>query len=249
MSSRLLSPALIRESIVSVAFALVIIALWMLTAYASLFVLPDAKTMSLAAVGALSVGRSCLHSGLFILSHDAMHGSLIPAAPKLNNWAGQVILAIYSFLSFGRMQACHHQHHRTPAQTADPDFYAGGFWVWYFKFMRTYIEGGQGWIIFWGMSAFFYPLQVVFHVPMLNVVLFWLLPQAVSSWQLFYFGTYRPHKRPPGGHTNAHRAVSSEASILMSFFSCYHFDYHWEHHQYPHLPWYKLPVAHRSKFR
>jgi len=244
MTARSVSSALIRESFVSGCIAAFIVLLWFLSAYGSLFVLPDVKALPVVATVAVIAGRSFIHTGLFILAHDAMHGTLMPAYPRLNDWAGEFILRIYSFLSFDQMQACHHQHHRTPAQPDDPDFYPGGFWPWYFKFMRTYIQGGQGWGIFWGMSAFFYPLVLWLHVPLLNAALFWLLPQAVSSWQLFYFGTYRPHKRPAGGHTNAHRANSSQASTLVSFFSCYHFDYHWEHHQYPHLPWYKLPSAH-----
>ncbi len=247
MTARYLSPLLIRESFVSGFVALVIVVLWLLTAYGSLFVLPDVQAMAVPGILAVVVGRSFLHTGLFILSHDAMHGSLIPAFPKLNNWAGRIILGLYSFLSFEQMRACHHQHHRTPAQSTDPDFYPGGFWAWYVSFMRTYVRGKQGWAIFWGMSALFYPLLFGFQVPVFNVVLFWLLPQAVSSWQLFYFGTYRPHKRPLGGHKNAHRANSSNASTLLSFLSCYHFDYHWEHHQYPHLPWYKLPAMHHRQ--
>ena len=245
MTARTLSAALLRESFISISLATFILLMWLTTVYASLFILPDARTLPIVGVLGVVVGRSFLHTGLFIVAHDAMHGSLAPAYPRLNDQLGQIILWVYSFLSFDTMQACHHQHHRTPAQASDPDFYAGSFWAWYLKFMRTYIKGGQGWAIFWGMSVFFYPMVLLLHVPVLNAVLFWLLPQALSSWQLFYFGTYRPHRRPPGGHTNGHRANSSTASTLVSFLSCYHFDYHWEHHQYPHLPWYKLPSVHR----
>ncbi len=241
MTARSLPAALIRESFVSISIATLIVLLWLLTAYSSLFILPDVKSLSIVAVLAVIIVRSFLHTGLFILAHDAMHGTLMPAYPKVNNWVGRIILGIYSFLSFQMMQEFHHQHHRTPAQADDPDFYLSSFWPWYFKFMRVYIKGGQGWKIFWGMSAFFYPMVLGLGVPVLNAVLFWLLPQALSSWQLFYFGTYRPHKRPAGGHTNIHRANSSSASPFLSFLSCYHFDYHWEHHEYPHLPWYKLP--------
>ncbi|MGB7488268.1 MAG: fatty acid desaturase [Phormidesmis sp.] len=241
MTARSIPAALARESFVSVSIATLIRVLWALSAYASLFVLPDAKTLSLVGVLAVILIRSFLHTGLFILAHDAMHGTLAPAYPRVNDWLGRIILRVYSFLSFEQMRAYHHQHHRTPGQDADPDFYPTSFWPWYGSFMQTYLKGGQGWVIFWGMSALFYPLIFWLEVPVLNAVLFWLLPQALSSWQLFYFGTYRPHKRPPGGHTNAHRASSSQASTLVSFLSCYHFDYHWEHHQYPHLPWYRLP--------
>lgn len=210
MTARSLSASSIRESLTSISFATIIVFLWLLTVYASLFVLPNAAELPVLVTLGVIAGRSFLHTGLFILAHDAMHGTLTPAFPSLNDWCGRVILRLYSFLSFEQMQACHHQHHRTPAQASDPDFYAGGFWPWYFKFMRNYIKGGQGWIIFWGMSAFFYPMVLGLHVPLINAVLFWLLPQALSSWQLFYFGTYRPHKRPLGGHTNAHRASSSK---------------------------------------
>ena len=245
MIARFAPAAIIRESFISITIAAIIVVLWLFTAYTSLFVLPKATEISIYAVIAIILGRSFLHTGLFILAHDAMHGSLMPAYPKVNDWAGRFVLMIYSFLSFGHMTECHHQHHRTPAQESDPDFYPASFWPWYIHFMRGYVQNGQGALIFWGMSLFFYPLILIFHVPLLNAVLFWLLPQGLSSLQLFYFGTYRPHKTPPGGHTNAHRAVSSSVPPLLSFLSCYHFDYHWEHHQYPHLPWYKLPSVRR----
>ncbi|MEM6451493.1 MAG: fatty acid desaturase [Cyanobacteria bacterium P01_D01_bin.105] len=244
MTAHYPSASVLRESYLSVSIATLIVLLWFLTAYGSLFVLPNVKEMALMPVVGVMTVRAFLHTGLFILAHDAMHGTLMPAYPKVNDWVGQAILRLYSFLSFQQMRDCHNQHHRTPAQSTDPDFYPGNFIAWYIHFMRTYIRDGQGAVIFWGMSFFFYPLLLIFHVPLFNAVLFWLLPQALSSLQLFYFGTYRPHKRPNGGHINAHRATSSNAAPLLSFLSCYHFDYHWEHHQYPHLPWYKLPSAH-----
>lgn len=243
MTVRSTSASVLRESYLSISIAALMVLLWFITAYISLFVLPNVKQMTLITVLSIIATRTFLHTGLFILAHDAMHGSLMPAYPKVNDAAGRIILGIYSFLSFTQMRECHNQHHRTPARSPDPDFYPGGFLAWYIHFMRAYIRGNQGAVIFWGMSFFFYPLLLVFHVPLLNAVLFWLLPQGLSSLQLFYFGTYRPHKRPEGGHTNAHRATSSNASPFWSFLSCYHFDYHWEHHQYPHLPWYKLPSA------
>jgi beta-carotene/zeaxanthin 4-ketolase len=245
MTARSLSAPLVKESFVSISICAVILLLWLLTAYIGLFVLPDATALPLVGVVLAIALRAFLHTGLFILAHDAMHGTLMPAYPQVNDWAGRIILGIYGMLSYKHLSACHHQHHRTPARASDPDYYAGGFWQWYFKFMQTYLKGTQGTVIFLGMSLLFYPLLFVFSVPLLNVALFWLLPQAISSWQLFYFGTYRPHKRPLGGHVNVHRANSSQALPFWSFLSCYHFDYHWEHHQYPHLPWYKLPSVHQ----
>jgi beta-carotene ketolase (CrtW type) len=96
------------------------------------------------------------------------------------------------------------------------------------------------------MSIIFYSLLWGLHIPMSNLILFWLLPLSLSSIQLFYFGIFLPHRRPKTGYTNRHCAKSSYYSIFWSFVTCYHFGYHWEHHEYPHLPWYKLPLAVRS---
>lgn len=232
-----------RESLVTPILACTILGLWLLTAYWTILQI-DLAALPLVALPLLIGLRTFLHTGLFILAHDAMHGTLNPASPRLNAMGGQIFLGLYSFLSYPYFLARHQQHHRTPAQADDPDFYEGSFWEWYLSFMLAYVWGRQGVGIFWGMSAVFYSLIFFFHAPMLNLACFWLLPQLLSSLQLFYFGTYRPHRRPGQGYINEHRAVSSQASTLGSFLSCYHFDYHWEHHQYPHLPWYRLPSAH-----
>lgn len=233
----------LRESLISSIFAISVLSLWMLTGYWTFFHV-DVAALPLVILPLLIGLRTFLHTGLFILAHDAMHGTLIPASPRLNAVGGQLVLGLYSFLSYPFFLARHQQHHRSPARADDPDFYEGSFIRWYLSFMLAYVWGRQGVIIFWGMSALFYPLIFFFHVPVLNLLCFWLLPQLLSSFQLFYFGIYQPHRRPAQGYQNKHRAVSSQASTLRSFISCYHFDYHWEHHQYPHLPWYKLPSVH-----
>jgi fatty acid desaturase len=51
------------------------------------------------------------------------------------------------------------------------------------------------------------------------------------------------HRQTEEGYSDRHRAKSINYSVIWSFITCYHFSYHWEHHQYPHLPWYKLPLA------
>jgi beta-carotene ketolase (CrtW type) len=48
-----------------------------------------------------------------------------------------------------------------------------------------------------------------------------------------------------GGYTNPHRAQSNPLPIFWSFITCYHFGYHQEHHEYPHVPWWKLPEIHK----
>ncbi len=84
------------------------------------------------------------------------------------------------------------------------------------------------------------------HICIANLLLFWILPILLSTLQLFFFGTYLPHRFAIGEAEkagNSHHAISSNYPIVLSFLTCYHFGYHWEHHEYPFLPWYKLPSS------
>jgi beta-carotene/zeaxanthin 4-ketolase len=51
--------------------------------------------------------------------------------------------------------------------------------------------------------------------------------------RLWYFGTAIPH-------TNSPTIESTKSSPLIAFLECYGFGYHAEHHEKPHLPWWKL---------
>jgi beta-carotene ketolase (CrtW type) len=79
------------------------------------------------------------------------------------------------------------------------------------------------------------------QIPLSNIFLFWVIPILISSMQLFTFGIFLPHRQPK--ESDRHQAKSSNYSTFWSFIACYHFDYHWEHHEYPYLPWYSLPIA------
>jgi beta-carotene/zeaxanthin 4-ketolase len=82
-------------------------------------------------------------------------------------------------------------------------------------------------------------------LPLENLLLFWVMPSLVSTVQLFLFGTYLPHREPLGGHLNRHRSNMNNWNVVWSFLSCYHFGYHYEHHDAPSTPWWKLPAVHR----
>ena len=75
--------------------------------------------------------------------------------------------------------------------------------------------------------------------PMENLIVFWELPAIFSTLQLFYFGTYIPHR---GEHeaTDKFKARSQPLNHLVAFFTCYFFGYHYEHHASPGIPWWKL---------
>jgi beta-carotene ketolase (CrtW type) len=80
-------------------------------------------------------------------------------------------------------------------------------------------------------------------------VAFWSAPAILASLQLFWFGTYLPHRPGPAPFTDRHNARSSRMSEWTSLLTCFHFGgYHHEHHLSPGAPWWRLPAV-RGKFQ
>ena len=186
-----------------------------------------------------------LYTGLFITAHDAMHGTVFPANRKINDIIGQISVRLYAFFSYKNLITKHWEHHRYPASEKDPDFHDGkhpGFIGWYFHFMTNYLS----WQQLLGMAILFNLLQYIFQLSIQNLIVFWVIPALLSTIQLFYFGTYLPHRELSEPYRDHHRARSNNFSIFFSLLSCYHFGYHWEHHEYPHIAWWKLPSVRKK---
>jgi beta-carotene/zeaxanthin 4-ketolase len=193
----------------------------------------------------LFLWQTFLYTGLFITAHDAMHGAVFSLNRQVNDGIGTVAVFLYALFDYRKLLKKHWQHHQHPASGQDPDFHSlphDNFWGWYFQFMRAY----SGWIQIVGLTLIFQVASVLLHLPRLNLALFWGLPALASSLQLFYFGTFLPHRRPLEGYRDPYRAQSTPFSTVWSFLACYHFGYHWEHHAYPHLAWWQLPQAFRA---
>lgn len=171
-----------------------------------------------------------LYTGLFITAHDAMHGTVSPNK-TLNNFIGGLCTMLYALFPFGKLYTKHHEHHRHVHSDADPDYYEGGFLAWYINFIKTYITWWQVAL----MAGIFNVLKFWIAEP--NLIIFWVLPSLLSTLQLFFFGTWLPHH---GEHSNKHQSRSFQKNHLMAFFSCYFFGYHYEHHDSPATPWWRL---------
>jgi beta-carotene/zeaxanthin 4-ketolase len=185
--------------------------------------------------------RTFLQTGLFITAHDAMHGS-ISKYRSVNEAIGHLCTMLYALLPYRQLHLNHQLHHQHPASEIDPDFSEQGILSWYCHFMGGYIDHGQFLTILLGMAAVFAGAYQVWHVSSVNLMLFWVLPIWFSSMQLFYFGTYLPHRSIPNDQfADHHHARSSNFASVWSLITCYHFGYHWEHHEYPQVPWYNLP--------
>ena len=185
-----------------------------------------------------------LYAGMFIVAHDSMHGSLFPKSARANHIAGQAILFIYAGFNWPKMRAAHHAHHDNPGTADDPDFNPDNptaFAPWFYRWFRTYFGLAQIVLI----AALVGIYMFVFGAAYSNILIFWALPALLSSLQLFYFGTYLPHRHGEA-FSDEHNARSNDYPWIGSLLSCFHFGYHHEHHLYPYEPWWRLPVRRKE---
>lgn len=90
------------------------------------------------------------------------------------------------------------------------------------------------------MAATFNAFKYGLHAPEWRIWVFWVVPALLATLQLFYFGTYRPHRAPHGDAPAPHFARTQRRNHLWAMLSCYFFGYHEEHHQLPGTPWWQL---------
>lgn len=229
-----------------VGIALSIICTWGISLIFCLSI--DLSRADYLSIGIYLLIQTFLCTGLFITAHDAMHRSIAPRFPGLNDRIGSLALFLYLFFPYKKLLKNHWLHHRHPATDQDPDFHDGQYThpvLWYFNFVKRYFGWSQvlGILVVYGMATW------LLRVPQTNLFLFWVLPSILSSLQLFYFGTFLPHRELPTGYENRHRTRSNSLPTLLSFFSCYHFGYHEEHHEYPSIPWWQLAAIRRIRLQ
>lgn len=180
-----------------------------------------------------------LFTGLFITGHDAMHGT-VSDNRKINDMAGWIATLSFAYLSYNRLRKNHYLHHRYPATDKDPDFYtrSNNFFVWWFMFMVRYTTWWQ--LVL--MAITFNILKIWFTD--WQLIFFWIIPAILGTLQLFFFGTFIPHRFPHKPEMGIHKARTLPKNHILAMITCYFFGYHLEHHESPTTPWWKL---YRSK--
>ncbi len=224
--------------------AIVIVSVWVISL--SLLLSLDISKLKFWMLLPVIIWQTFLYTGLFITSHDAMHGVVFPQNIKINHLIGTLTLSLYGLLPYKKLLKKHWLHHNNPASQTDPDFHNGKYknlFTWYFHFMKNYWSWGQ--II--ALSIIYNFAKNILHIPSENLTNFWVIPSVLSSLQLFYFGTFLPHSEPIGGYIQPHCSQTIPRPIWWSFITCYHFGYHEEHHEYPHVPWWQLPETYQTK--
>jgi beta-carotene ketolase (CrtW type) len=163
-----------------------------------------------------------------------MHGTVM-RSNKGNRIVGTLACFLFAGMSFRRLQKNHWAHHLHPADSDDPDYYpTNNFFVWFAVFMFRYTTISQLII----MACMFNILLLRYNE--IQVWIYWALPSLLGALQLFYFGTYRPHRTPHTHEMGKHRARTLKKNHLWALLSCYFFGYHLEHHASPSTPWWQL---------
>jgi beta-carotene/zeaxanthin 4-ketolase len=178
-----------------------------------------------------------LYTGLFITGHDAMHGN-ISKNRGVNSFFGTIATFLFAGMSYTKLKKNHGLHHVSPATEADPDFYvkSQNFWVWWGVFMWRYVT-------IWQLIIMAVAYNIFIHLLSMNeatIILYWILPAILGTFQLFYFGVYWPHRQPHLPDMLPHRARTQSKNHLWAMISCYFFGYHYEHHEQQQVPWWKL---------
>lgn len=229
-----------------VLIALVIFSLWLIHLVYSFSNGPVSFSSPLLYVHMLI--QAYLYTGLFITAHDAMHGT-VSTNKKINKSIGRLALFLFAGMDYNKIIKSHMLHHKHPADAEDPDFNVSSqnFIVWWLKFLFGYMTFIQILI----MAAAFNILDIWFDQKI--IFAYWILPMFISTLQLFYFGTYQPHRYPHYNELKPHNSRSQRRNHIWAMFSCYFFGYHYEHHDSPGTPWWQLfklkqrqsPVVHK----
>ncbi len=216
-----------------ILIALIIILAWLIHLIYSLTFLQVNFTNPLFYVNVLI--QAYLFTGLFITAHDSMHGTL-SKNKKLNKLFGQLSTFLFACMSYNRLIKNHFKHHNNPGTENDPDFSdkSQNFFIWWGLFLWRYTTILQ--II--SMAVIYNVLKI--WINEINILMFWVIPAFISTFQLFFFGTYLPHKKPHLQNMLPHKARTQSKNHLWAMISCYFFGYHFEHHENPQIPWWQL---------
>ena len=133
-------------------------------------------------------------SGCSSVAHDCMHGSLAPGHPSVNRLVGTACVAFYAAFSYSKLFEKHHEHHRHFGHREGPGLQSSApaqfrslvsriFQGTTSRFANSAILTVILIFYIWGLGA---------TIP--NVLGFWALPAIGSSLQLFFFGTFLPHR-------------------------------------------------------
>lgn len=177
-------------------------------------------------------------TGLFILAHEAIHGTLLPGRAQLGHALGRLFAFAYAFMDYGRLRACHARHHAAPGLPDDPDAHPSGrflphlatFAARYLRWWQLLLLVGIGNRL--GQSG---------HTAAL--LLAYVVPVVASTLLVFTVGihlVHHPRLLERGLADPRHRTVGIDLGGVGSLVAILFFNSHWLHHEHPQLTWVQL---------
>ena len=208
--------------------------------------------LSVWAIGSFqySIGESLLH--------EASHYNLFKTK-KLNDYL-EWIYAIPFFVDMTQYRGDHTGHHYKMGTKEDhlvEDYEIHGlnkpkknmFWMWFIKpiigyagyfYIRFAIElnppkSAFKFLIFWTPV-----ILTCWYFGILDILLlYWFVPFLWSFSSFFYWTEISEH------YNTKNSTSRTDLSFLKNFFH-HNGGYHYIHHEYPTIPWYNLPEAHKA---
>lgn len=137
-----------QSDVTGIVSAVTLIVCWLAVFYhaAFQFDLSDHSWTNIVDGIATFMSLEFLSAGLFITTHDAMHGSVAFNNRRLNDFLGSVCINLYAWFDYNMMWDKHWEHHNnTGVSYNDPDFHKGNASLpaWYGNFMKGYFTWKQ----------------------------------------------------------------------------------------------------------
>ena len=187
---------------------------------------------------AVSPWLVCCFTGLFILAHEAIHGTLWPGWPRLGHACGRLFAFAYASMDYGTLRANHWEHHRAPGRDGDPDAHPGGRFLPHLAaFALRYLRWWQVLILVAAGNR----LGEAGHTRAMLCA--YVGPVVASTLVVFTVGIFLVHHPALlalGEADPRHRAVGVDLGPLGSLFAILFFNTHWLHHEHPQLTWVQL---------
>jgi beta-carotene/zeaxanthin 4-ketolase len=176
--------------------------------------------------------QAYLYTGLFITGHDAMHGTVAKnrKAEQFFRTPGHhpFCISVFPRTVEKTLPAPPFSGHRTRSRFFAPQQQLFYLVVYFYENYTTWWQ-----ILF--MAIMFNVLLIWFSE--VQLIAFWVVPAILATFQLFFFGTYLPHRRPVSEQMKPHNSRTQIPKTIC--WPCFHvifFGYHWEHHESPTTP-------------
>lgn len=191
------------------------------------------------------------------LFHEASHYNLFKTK-KLNDYL-EWVYAVPFFVDMFQYRKEHTDHHykmNTKDDHISRDYEYQGlnkpnrniFWIWFIKPFTGYAS-----LFYFRFSIKLNPLKssikfAIFWAPIISIfwyfdvlhilALYWVVPFVTTFTIFFYWAEIAEHYNTKSGSR-------SDLGLLKNLFH-HNGGYHYIHHMYPTIPWYKLPEAHKA---